>query len=98
LVSIADQFRENKSIPIRSLDFYAYQHRITWQLADRPTGRPACRLLESPMKTPLHVRATALVVAVMLTTVLTQALALFALPASGDVMLAQAATAIHQAR
>ncbi|HEX5685452.1 MAG TPA: hypothetical protein VFY73_15635 [Ideonella sp.] len=50
------------------------------------------------MKTPLRVRATALVVAVMLTTVLTQALALFALPPSGDVMLAQAVTAMHQAR
>jgi hypothetical protein len=45
------------------------------------------------MKTPLRVRATALVVAVMLTTVLAQALALFALPPSGDLMLAQAATA-----
>lgn len=49
------------------------------------------------MKTPLRVRATALVVAVMLTTVLAQALALFALPPSGDVLLAQALTAAYHA-
>jgi len=59
---------------------------------------PTCHLLERLMKTPLRVRATALVVAVMLTTVLAQALALFALPPSGDVLLAQAATAIHRAQ
>lgn len=48
------------------------------------------------MKTPTRIRATALVVAVMITTVLAQGLALLALPESGDVLLAQAATAVHR--
>ena len=50
------------------------------------------------MKTPFRVRATALVVAVMLTTVLVQTMALFALPPSGDVLLAQAAIAAPRAQ
>ena len=48
------------------------------------------------MKTPFRIRAVALVVAVMVTTVTIQAVAVFALPPSGDVLLAQAATAIGQ--
>ena len=48
------------------------------------------------MKTPFRIRATALVVAVMVTTTLVQAMALFALPPSGEVMLAQAATALSR--
>lgn len=49
------------------------------------------------MKTPLRIRATALVVAVMVTTVLVQAVALFGLPPSGEVMLAQAAATLSRA-
>ena len=49
------------------------------------------------MKTPLRIRATALVVAVMATTVLVQAVALFAFPPSGEVMLAQVAAKLGRA-
>lgn len=52
---------------------------------------------EPSMKTPLRIRATALVVAVMVTTVLVQAVALIALPPSGEVMLAQAAATLSRA-